>query len=232
MVTIFKPTDWEVDGLDADGEEHPPLSAFLQSIFPKCSFPLVHDPEHSYGFLHRLDIPSSGLVLGGTSFEGYFHLRLQLDTHRLKREYVVLCCGYAPAHLSEVSARVDVLPDPSQRRSINESGKPSRTFISVVLHMLGCIGQLEEGSHCVVSIRIFTGRRHQIRAHMRYVGYPSVADARYTARLALISSAQASVEVAALRQSGGNIVSASVLLSTQSGSHELRRSTPQHVTYH
>mmetsp|Transcript_92392 Transcript_92392/g.214710 ORF Transcript_92392/g.214710 Transcript_92392/m.214710 type:complete len:213 (+) Transcript_92392:364-1002(+) len=173
MVAVYKPTDWEVDGLVVDEGGHPPLSAYMQSVFPKASFPLVWDAEHNYGFLHRLDIPSSGLVLGGTSFEGYFCLRLQLDTHLLRREYVVVCQGLADATLSEVVARVDVAPDPSQRKSVTDSGKPSQTLLRIT-------GQLLSTS--LVAVRIATGRRHQIRVHLRHRGLPSLADARYTCR--------------------------------------------------
>lgn len=192
MITIHKPTDWEVDGLvvEEGGGDHPPLSAYVQSVFPRGPFPLVHDVDHNYGFLHRLDIPSSGLVLGGTTFEGYYCLRLQLDTQRLRREYMVVCHGLPLAALVEVVARVDIAPDPSQRKSVSESGKPSQTLVCLGAHIAGR-SELEEGSACIVAIRIFTGRRHQIRVHLRFSGLPSVADARYTAREALLPGALA-----------------------------------------
>jgi 23S rRNA-/tRNA-specific pseudouridylate synthase len=180
MVVIYKPTDWEVDGLSVENELHPPLSAYIQSVFPQ-SFPLVYDAEHNYGFLHRLDIPSSGLVLSGTTFEGYYVLRLQLDTQRLRREYVVLGRGLAASSLEEIVARVDVAPDPSQRKSITDNGKPSKTLVHVGAHLVGR-SDLEEGTACIVAIRIFTGRRHQIRVHLRFSGIPSIVDGRYTAR--------------------------------------------------
>jgi len=181
MATIYKPTDWEVDGFAAGDGSHPPLSAYTQSIFPEADFPLVWDEQQNYGFLHRLDIPSSGLVLSGTTSEGYYCLRLQLDTQRLRREYAVVCQGLARATLVGVTARVDVAPDPSQRKSINDSGKPSQTQVVVGAHIAGFTG-LEEGRMCITVIRIFTGRRHQIRVHMRHCSHPSVADARYTCR--------------------------------------------------
>eukprot|EP00404_Azadinium_spinosum_P024100 CAMPEP_0180593864 /NCGR_PEP_ID=MMETSP1037_2-20121125/20471_1 /TAXON_ID=632150 /ORGANISM="Azadinium spinosum, Strain 3D9" /LENGTH=229 /DNA_ID=CAMNT_0022612259 /DNA_START=470 /DNA_END=1156 /DNA_ORIENTATION=- len=184
IVTIYKPSDWEVDGLVVDEGSHPPLSAYMQSIFPRAAFPLVWNAEHNYGFLHRLDIPSSGLVLGGTSYEGYYCLRLQLDTQRLRREYMVVCQGISPSTLTEIVARVDVAPDPSQRKSINESGKPSQTQVCIEAHIVGT-SDLGAGRLCITAIRIFTGRRHQIRVHMRHCDHPSVADARYTCREAI-----------------------------------------------
>lgn len=194
MVTIYKPTDWEVDGLVVESAEHPPLSAYMQAIFPKSGFPLVHDAEQNFGFLHRLDIPSSGLILGGTTYQGYYILRLQLDTHKLRREYIVQCRGFAPADLTQVIAKVDVAPDPSQRKSINDGGKPSQTQVCVQIHVQGCT-DAEEGQMCIVVIRIATGRRHQIRAHMRYTNHPSISDARYTAKEIFISGSDATPEI-------------------------------------
>lgn len=181
MVIVHKPSDWEVDGLVVDEGGHPPLSAYMQMIFPKIQFPLVWDAERSYGFLHRLDIPSSGLVLGGTTLEGYYCLRLQLDAQCLRREYSVLCHGMAAPALRGIAARVDMAPEPTQRRSVADSGKPSQTQVMVQMHVHGCTPQ-DEGPMCLVAIRIGTGRRHQIRVHLRHCGHPSVCDARYTCR--------------------------------------------------
>jgi len=45
MVPIYKPTDWEVDGAVIEGDDHPPLSAYMQSIFSAPKFPLLWDAE-------------------------------------------------------------------------------------------------------------------------------------------------------------------------------------------
>mmetsp|Transcript_36270 Transcript_36270/g.92374 ORF Transcript_36270/g.92374 Transcript_36270/m.92374 type:complete len:247 (-) Transcript_36270:86-826(-) len=189
MVIVHKPADWEVDGLvtEEGGGNHAPLSAFVQSLLPRSKYPLVWDVRHNYGFLHRLDVPSSGLVLGGTSLEGYYWLRLQLDSQRLQREYFVLCQGLAPPSLFEVVARVDVAPEPTQRRSINDSGKPARSMLSILAHIQTSSSQHSIGqTMSIVSIHILTGRRHQIRVHLRHRGHSSVTDARYTCREVLL----------------------------------------------
>merc|ERR1711959_306945 len=94
---------------------------------------------------------------------------------------MVIGRGLPASSLKEIVARVDVAPDPSQRKSINDSGKPSQTFVCLGAHLVGR-SDLEEGRACLVVIQIFTGRRHQIRVHLRFSGIPSVSDARYTAR--------------------------------------------------
>ncbi|CAE8674729.1 unnamed protein product, partial [Polarella glacialis] len=98
VVFVFKPPDWEVDGgADADLTPRPGapkrLSEFLRSQFGS-SRPLLWDRSSGFGFLGRLDAPSSGLVLAALSYEAYLALRLQQETFRVKREYVVLCHGH------------------------------------------------------------------------------------------------------------------------------------------
>merc|ERR1712216_695596 len=90
------------------------------------------------------------------------------------------------ANLAEVVARVDVAPDPSQRKSVSDSGKPSQTQVSVQAHVAAAPEGEDQGRMCIVAIRIFTGRRHQIRVHLRHCGHPTITDARYTCREAYL----------------------------------------------
>merc|ERR1712070_198233 len=70
--TVFKPCGWEVDSVG--GGDGPLLSTYMQSCFTMGCFPLIHSRDFGFGFLHRLDIPSSGLVLSATAFEGLYAL--------------------------------------------------------------------------------------------------------------------------------------------------------------
>lgn len=173
-IVIFKPAGWEVDSTGG-GEDRPLLSSFLQMQFSKELFPLPHLLDFGYGFLHRLDIPSSGLVLAGTTFEGLYSLRGQLNTYRLGREYHTLCHDLG-VNMMEVDARIDASSIRVLRSTIDDLGRPAQTrflspaYLRVPTHSACCI--------IVVSIR--TGRRHQIRAHTRYIGHPTVVDGWYS----------------------------------------------------
>eukprot|EP00933_Yihiella_yeosuensis_P043609 TRINITY_DN3849_c0_g1_i10.p1 TRINITY_DN3849_c0_g1~~TRINITY_DN3849_c0_g1_i10.p1 ORF type:complete len:473 (+),score=81.38 TRINITY_DN3849_c0_g1_i10:818-2236(+) len=181
MAVIHKPADWEDDGPTTDAGCHLHLSGFLRQQFSNSECPLVFDMQQGFGFLHRLDVPSSGLVLCGTNFVGYDCLRLQLDTHRLQREYTVLGHGVAPSSLSRIIAKIDIASDPTQRKSISASGRPSETMLRVAAH-LERLHLPTKDVMFLTGIRISTGRRHQIRAHMRHIGHPSVVDARYACK--------------------------------------------------
>ncbi|CAE7227294.1 SRCAP, partial [Symbiodinium pilosum] len=57
-------------------------------IYSWQEYPLLFSEVHQYGIIHRLDVPSSGLILVGKTFGGYFTLRWQQDTYDLGRHYL------------------------------------------------------------------------------------------------------------------------------------------------
>ena len=138
-------------------------------LFPACV-------THTYGLLHRLDIPSSGLVLAAKTCEAYYDLQLQLSIGDLVRDYVVLCHGLLPSSCQEINERVYFWCHEGNLPSIVcRKGTPSLTWLKVVAH---CSREAEDFS--LVAIRIRTGRRHQIRTHMMHIGHPIVCDGKYT----------------------------------------------------
>merc|ERR1712196_643879 len=179
IAVFLKPPGWEVD------DEHTRpcgkrLSRYLQWKYPWSS--IAHDPEHAFGIIHRLDVPSSGLILTGTTYEGHYVLKWQLDTAQIAREYVVLCHGWVSPKLQVIDAPVHHIPQSSAapaksvgRSMVIEMGKPAKTLLRVLAH-------LERGGRkfSLVVIRICTGRRHQIRAHLHHIWHPTVADGKYT----------------------------------------------------
>lgn len=170
-LVILKPPGWEVDTTDVGSARH--LSQFLQSVLAR---PIAFDATHSYGFLHRLDTPSSGLILTAKTYEAFYDLKHQLSIGDLVRDYVVLCRGFIDPQRREIDARVyHWRHEGNLPSTVSRKGKPSRTCLKVLGH---CSRQGEDFS--LVAIRIRTGRRHQIRAHTSYIGHPTVCDGKYT----------------------------------------------------
>ncbi|CAE8657803.1 unnamed protein product [Polarella glacialis] len=174
-LVIFKPAGWEVH----DQHSQLQLSSFLQAVLGN-GFPILHDVSFQFGFLHRLDVPSSGLILAAKTYEAYYDLQVQLNAGEISRDYVVLCHGWVPTQLQDIRARVywrGLLPTSS-----GELGKPSRTQLKVLAHAA------RKGSALsLVAVRIATGRRHQIRSHFSHMGHPTVCDGKY-ATLTTLSS--------------------------------------------
>ncbi|CAL1145296.1 unnamed protein product [Cladocopium goreaui] len=61
--------------------------------------------------------------------------------------------------------------------SVRRHGKPARTFLKVLSHL---VHQPGGDSYSLVEVSIDTGRRHQIRSHLAFIGHPLVGDAKYS----------------------------------------------------
>uniref|UniRef100_A0A7S0FV93 Pseudouridine synthase RsuA/RluA-like domain-containing protein n=1 Tax=Pyrodinium bahamense TaxID=73915 RepID=A0A7S0FV93_9DINO len=168
---VHKPPGWEVDTTDAGDARH--LSTFLRLVLP---WPLSQDAAHGYGFLHRLDTPSSGLILVAKTFQAYYDLKFQLTTEDLTRDYIVLSHGLLSASGLDIDERVYYWRhDGGLPSTVCSRGRPSQTC-------LRALGQCRR-AHILslLAVRIRTGRRHQIRAHTLHVDLPTVCDGKYAA---------------------------------------------------
>ncbi|CAE8588868.1 unnamed protein product [Polarella glacialis] len=176
-LVVYKPPGWQVDdGQDEAGTGRGWLSSFLHALLPARQWPILSDDSHFRGFLHRLDVPSSGLLLVAKSYEAYYDLRLQLDTGTLVRDYVVLCHGWMDPKRREVRAPVHWCTNGRPTASsVTMSGRNSRTFLKVL-----CFSLLSGSALSLLAIRIATGRRHQIRLHTAHIGHPTVCDGKYS----------------------------------------------------
>ena len=83
---LYKPPGWEVH----DGHLPRQLSSYALEIFKAA---ILKDEECNRGFLHRLDVPNSGILLWAKSRHAYSDLQLQLASGRLARTYAVLAHG-------------------------------------------------------------------------------------------------------------------------------------------
>eukprot|EP00434_Breviolum_minutum_P002808 symbB.v1.2.002468.t1/scaffold99.1/size346285/24 len=164
-LVISKPPGWEVhdDGMPKQ------LRTWLKSL---GRWPILSDPDSDFGFLHRLDVPSSGLLLVAKTYEGYYDLQLQLRSGTLARHYVVLNHGCMKR--SRIDARLYWKGNSPTRAG--GQGKPSRTRLFKLLALAGMAGS----TFTMTLVRVLTGRRHQIRSHCMQIGHPTVSDGRYT----------------------------------------------------
>ncbi|CAE8632457.1 unnamed protein product [Polarella glacialis] len=125
-------------------------------------------PEMDHGFLHRLDVPSSGLILCGTTFLG----EQGLDTYRIERQYV---------DGAQVVANIDPASIDSKKSFVSEALVAAHLILP--LNPVDFRATASPVSACsAFAIRIRTGRRHQIRAHLLHIGFPTLVDCKYAAK--------------------------------------------------
>ncbi|CAE7604409.1 VDE1 [Symbiodinium sp. CCMP2592] len=89
-VVLEKPAGWEVYG------GHGQLQLRDKLIRSAGNYPIFHDATRDFGFIHRLDVPSSGLILAAKTYRAHSYLQLQLHTGVLLREYFVVSHGWLP----------------------------------------------------------------------------------------------------------------------------------------
>ena len=125
------------------------------------------------GIVHRLDKGTSGLLVVARSERARQSLIEQLASRQLKRTYLALACGQmiAGGGVDEPIGR-----DPKDRRRmiVSKKGKPAITHYRV---------EEKFRAHTFVRADLETGRTHQIRVHMRFVGFPLLGDPVYGERL-------------------------------------------------
>lgn len=123
------------------------------------------------GIVHRIDRDTSGLLLVAKTDRAHLALAAQIAEHSLLREYEAVVCGRL--HETEGTVHAPIGRDPKNRQKMcvtDRSAKDAVTHYRVLL-------QAERHAH--IRCRLETGRTHQIRVHMRYIGHPVYGDAVY-----------------------------------------------------
>ena len=124
-----------------------------------------------YGFLvHRLDRDTSGVVILAKDSETQRVLRRQFQDRKTHKTYVAVVEGRPKLD----AARIDLPIARDYKRPttflVAPGGKESETFYRVLE---------SDGMHSLVELKPTTGRTHQLRVHMKYLGHPIVGDMIY-----------------------------------------------------
>eukprot|EP00929_Paragymnodinium_shiwhaense_P080076 TRINITY_DN41743_c0_g1_i2.p1 TRINITY_DN41743_c0_g1~~TRINITY_DN41743_c0_g1_i2.p1 ORF type:complete len:566 (-),score=96.11 TRINITY_DN41743_c0_g1_i2:509-2206(-) len=217
-LVVFKPPGWEV--YDAHSRfAQKQLSTFVRATSGHAASAISDDPAWACGFLHRLDVPSSGLIVAAKTYAAYSDLTAQLNSGGMAREYVVICHGFVspPRRRSGCAEIVKPLrwTEGNSPTFCCQSGRPSRTELKVLAHM---VNKPSAQAFSLAAVRIQTGRRHQIRSHLSHMGHSVVTDGLYSASPTYSSDARWCARNAlhrcrlAFRDSSGALIECSEVL--------------------
>ncbi|MDD4212951.1 MAG: RluA family pseudouridine synthase [Bacilli bacterium] len=133
------------------------------------------------GIVHRIDKDTSGLLVACKNDFTHKHLSKQFAEKTVKREYIAICCGVIPHNVGLVDAPIARDPEKRQQMGIVSSGKKAITHFQVIERFK---------HHTLVKLVLETGRTHQIRVHMKYIGYPICGDPIYGPRSEVVPEGQ------------------------------------------
>ncbi len=132
---------------------------------------LAGGPEERRGIVHRLDRDTSGLMVVARSEEAFARLQSLVKRRALERGYLALVHGRPRSLRGQIEAPIGRdRRDPTRQSLDSDSPREAVTHFEVV--------ELLE-RHALLSVRLETGRMHQIRVHLAAIGLPVVGDPVY-----------------------------------------------------
>lgn len=138
---------------------------------------MMDDPETSdrLGIVHRLDRGTSGLLVVARDKPTLLALMRQFQARSVDKVYLALLEQRPKSNSGIIDAPVARDPRQRKRMAVRRDGKPAQTEFDV-------LDDDFQGDRALVKLRLLTGRTHQIRAHMAFIGCPVVGDAVYGRR--------------------------------------------------
>lgn len=128
------------------------------------------------GIVHRIDKDTSGLLMVAKHDVAHRHLVEQLVEKSVTRKYTALVHGVIPHNLGTIEAPIGRNPKERQDMAVVDDGKDAVTHFNVIERF---------ENFTLVECVLETGRTHQIRVHMKYIGYPLAGDPKYGPRKTL-----------------------------------------------
>lgn len=123
------------------------------------------------GIVHRIDKDTSGLLMAAKNDAAHQSLAAQLKEHSVTRKYIAVVHGVLSHHNGTVDAPIG--RDANDRKLFTVTQRNSK---HAVTHF-AVVERLKE--HTVLELKLETGRTHQIRVHMKFIGHPLVGDPMY-----------------------------------------------------
>ena len=173
IIVINKPRDLVVH--PSNGHEDGTL---VNALLAHCTNLSGINGVKRPGIVHRIDKDTTGLLVVAKNDYAHEFLAKQLEDHTLHREYIALVKGVIKEDDGKIIAPIGRDKYNRQKMAVDvKNGKPAVTHF----HVLKRFNQ-----YTLISCVLETGRTHQIRVHMNYIGYPIEGDPVYGSKSHLL----------------------------------------------
>lgn len=122
------------------------------------------------GIVHRIDKDTSGLLMAAKNDVAHRGLAHQLKEHTVTRKYIAVVFGVVEHEVGTIDAPIARHSVHRQQMEVRKDGREAVTHFQVIERL---------PKHTVVELKLETGRTHQIRVHMEFIGHPLVGDPKY-----------------------------------------------------
>ena len=128
------------------------------------------------GIVHRIDKDTSGLLMVAKNDQAHVALADELKDKKSLRKYWAIVHGNLPNDRGVIEAPIGRSEKDRKKQAVTAKGKPALTRFQVLERF---------GDYSLVELQLETGRTHQIRVHMAYIGHPVAGDEVYGPRRTL-----------------------------------------------
>ena len=172
LVVIDKPA-----GLAAHPGPGHPDRTLVNGLLALCPDIQGIGGEIRPGIVHRLDKDTSGLMIAAKNQAAHNHLSGQIRDRLVRKGYLALVEGVPSPGVGVIDVPIGRDPRRRTRMAVTADGRESRTGFRV----LECYGR-----HSLLELQLHTGRTHQARVHLAWLGHPLLGDSVYGRRSPLL----------------------------------------------
>lgn len=132
--------------------------------------------------VHRLDKPTSGVLLFALSSDIAQHLGKQFENNTIKKTYCAITRGYVPEQGVITHALKPIADFKHNKKKVAE--KPAQTAITQfkrqgTLELPFAVDKFPTSRYSFVELLPQTGRKHQLRRHLKHISHPIIGDPKY-----------------------------------------------------